>query len=71
MADSGMVDPQIFEDLQSKIDADSEVREQIKNILQTLERQERTAQSILSRVHSTAAAHRKSASRGVQNSYLT
>lgn len=54
-----MVDPQIFESLQTKIDEDSEVREQIKSITQTLERQGRTAQAILSKAHSTPAAQRK------------
>jgi hypothetical protein len=58
---SGMVDPRIFEDLQSKIDEDAEVREQIRAITQTLERQGRNAQSTLSRAHSTPAAHRESA----------
>jgi len=51
-----MVDPRIFESLQTKIDEDSEVRDQIKVITQTLERQGRTAQAILSRAHSTPAA---------------
>jgi len=37
--DHGMVDPAIFESLQAKIDEESEVREQIKNILQKLEKQ--------------------------------
>jgi hypothetical protein len=54
-----MVDPKIFESLQLKIDEDAEVRDQIRTILQTLERQGRVAQSILSRAHSTPAAHRK------------
>lgn len=58
MADiTGMIDPKIFEDLQTKIDEDAEVRDQIKAILQTLERQCRNAQSVLSRAHSTPAAH--------------
>ncbi|KAF4631188.1 hypothetical protein G7Y89_g6944 [Cudoniella acicularis] len=60
MADSsgtGMVDPRIFENLQTKIDEDADVRDQIRTILQTLERQGRNAQSILSRAHSTPAAH--------------
>ena len=55
-----MIDPQIFEDLQNKIDEDANVREQIRVILQTLERQERGAQSVLSRAHATPAAERKS-----------
>jgi len=54
-----MVDPKIFESLQTKIDEDSEVRDQIKSILQTLERQGRITQSLLSRAHSTPAAHCK------------
>jgi hypothetical protein len=61
---TGMVDPRIFEQLQTKIDEDSEVREQIKTITQTLERQGRNAQSILSRAHSTPAAHREFLSLG-------
>ena len=53
-----MVDPRIFESLQTKIDEDAEARDLIRAILQTLERQDRTTQSILSRAHSTPAAHR-------------
>ncbi|PMD23901.1 Translin [Hyaloscypha hepaticicola] len=56
---SGMVDPRIFEHLQTKIDEDAEVRDQIRAITQTLERQGRNAQSVLSRAHSTPAAHLK------------
>jgi hypothetical protein len=56
---SGMIDPKIFESLQSKIDDDADTREQIRAILQVLERQGRTAQSILSGAHSTRAAHRE------------
>lgn len=56
---AGMVDPKIFEDLQKKIDDDAETRDQIRAILTTLERQGRQAQSVLSRAHSTPAAHRK------------
>ncbi|KZF23568.1 putative Translin-1 [Xylona heveae TC161] len=48
-----MIDPAIFEQLQAKIDEDSQVREDIREILQTLERQGRTVQSILSRAHAT------------------
>ena len=35
----GMVNPAIFEHLQTKIDEDSEVREGLKTILQDLEKQ--------------------------------
>lgn len=34
-----MVDPAIFEHLQAKIDEDSTVREELRKILQTLEKQ--------------------------------
>lgn len=47
------IDAQIFEDLQTRIDEDAQAREQIKDILQRLERQGRTAHSVLSRAHST------------------
>lgn len=51
-----MADAQIFEDLQTKIDDDAQVREQIKAIVSTLERQERVVQAALSRAHSTPSA---------------
>lgn len=35
----GMVDPAIFERLQANIDDDAHVREELRNILQKLERQ--------------------------------
>lgn len=53
------MDAQIFEDLQSSIDADAQVRDQIKTILQKLERQGRSVHSILSRAHSTPPAQRE------------
>lgn len=56
---SRMIDPKIFESLQSKIDDDAETRDQIRAILQVLERQGRAAQSVLSGAHSTPAAHGK------------
>jgi hypothetical protein len=56
---TGMIDPHIFEDLQAKIDEDAQVKDQIRAILQILERQGRTAQSILSRAHSTPTSKRK------------
>lgn len=34
-----LVDPAVFQNLQAKIDEDSSVREELKNILQTLEKQ--------------------------------
>jgi hypothetical protein len=54
-----MIDPRIFQDLQTKIDEDADIREQLKAILQVLERQGRNAQSVLSRAHSTPAAQRE------------
>ncbi|KAI6250222.1 Translin-1 [Erysiphe necator] len=47
---------EIFDKLQSKIDADAVEREQIKEITQTLERQGRITLSMLSRAHSTPEA---------------
>ncbi|KAL9580912.1 MAG: hypothetical protein Q9212_004216 [Teloschistes hypoglaucus] len=38
-ATPGMVDPAIFEQLQANIDSDAQVREELRNILQRLERQ--------------------------------
>lgn len=35
----GLVDPAVFQNLQAKIDEDSSVREELKNILQNLEKQ--------------------------------
>ncbi|KAL8833572.1 MAG: hypothetical protein Q9170_004187 [Blastenia crenularia] len=40
MAVVGMVDPAIFEQLQANIDDDTHVREEIRNVLQKLERQD-------------------------------
>ncbi|KAK7612152.1 putative Translin-1 [Phyllosticta paracitricarpa] len=50
---SGIVDPAIFEQLQERVDQDSAVREELRDIVQTLEKHGRSAQSILSRAHST------------------
>ena len=52
-----MIEPRIFQDLQTKIDEDADFREQLKSILQIVERQERTVLSSLSKAHSTPAAH--------------
>ncbi|KAF2154850.1 translin [Myriangium duriaei CBS 260.36] len=51
-----MFDPAVFISLQQKIDEDTAVREELKDIVQTLEKQDRATQSILSRAHSTPAA---------------
>jgi len=63
-----MVDPRIFEDLQAKIDEDAQVREQIRTILQTLEREGRSTQSILQRAHSTPTAQLKPVLESAENS---
>ncbi|KAF2429785.1 Translin [Tothia fuscella] len=53
---AGMVDPAIFEHLQEKIDEDVTFRDALRDIVQQLEKQTRTAQAILSRAHSTPSA---------------
>ncbi|CAF9912530.1 hypothetical protein IMSHALPRED_000338 [Imshaugia aleurites] len=52
----GMITPAIFEHLQTKLDEDAQVREEIRNIVQAMERQDRTTMSILSRAHSIPQA---------------
>ncbi|KAL2052239.1 hypothetical protein ABVK25_007398 [Lepraria finkii] len=52
-----MASPIEFEQIQAKLDEDSQVREEIRNIVQTLERQARSTESILSRVHSIPQAN--------------
>ncbi|MCJ1272368.1 hypothetical protein MMC21_000154 [Puttea exsequens] len=47
-----MVSPAIFEQLQAKLDEDGQVRDDLRNIVQLMERQDRTTTSILSRTHS-------------------
>lgn len=47
------IDPAIFERLQAKIDEESKIRDELKEIVQTLEKQDRFTQSILSKAHST------------------
>lgn len=54
---SGMIDPQIFEHLKSKIDEDTKARDDLNGIIQKLERDVSYAQGILSRVHSTPRSH--------------
>ncbi|THX82595.1 Translin [Aureobasidium pullulans] len=50
----GLLQPQIFESLQKKIDEETEVRDSIREIVQTLEKQDRSTQAILSRAHSSS-----------------
>ncbi|OCL06060.1 Translin [Glonium stellatum] len=57
MADRyGMVDPAIFEDLQARVDEDISVRDELREIIQTLEKQGKSVQFVLSRAHSTPAS---------------
>ncbi|KAJ5643821.1 uncharacterized protein N7484_006328 [Penicillium longicatenatum] len=48
-----MIDQRIFEDLQTKIDEETAVRDELHDIVQTLARKGRSTQAILSRAHST------------------
>ena len=41
----GMVNPAIFENLQTKIDEDAQIREELRNILTVLEKQGRLESS--------------------------
>lgn len=52
-----MVDPAIFQDLQSRIDQDTAVRDQLRDIVQALEKQNRNVSFVLSRAHSTSVSH--------------
>ena len=54
----GMVSPAIFQNLQTKLDEDGQVREELKNIVQSMERQDRNTTSILSRAHSIPQSQR-------------
>lgn len=58
----GMVNPAIFEHLQTKLDEDAQVREELRNIVQSMERRDRMTTSILSRAHSIPQADSKSSS---------
>ncbi|KAH1309679.1 hypothetical protein KXX16_000380 [Aspergillus fumigatus] len=48
-----MIDNAIFEDLQTKIDEETAVRDELHEIVQTLSKKGRSTQAILSRAHST------------------
>lgn len=48
------VDPAIFTSLQSKIDQESAVRDELKAHVENLQKQGRLTQSILSRIHNTS-----------------
>ncbi|OJJ87397.1 translin [Aspergillus glaucus CBS 516.65] len=54
-----MIDHRIFEDLQTKIDEETHVRDELQEIVQTLARRGRSTQAILSRAHSTPSGQLK------------
>ncbi|KAI1967163.1 Translin-1 [Ophidiomyces ophidiicola] len=49
-----MIDQSIFQNLQSKIDEESEIRDQLHDIVQSLARRGRNTQAVLSRAHYTS-----------------
>ncbi|KAL4810334.1 Translin [Aspergillus unguis] len=51
-----MIDRAIFESLQAKIDEETAVRDELRDIVQSLSRKGRSTQAALSRAHSTPAA---------------
>ncbi|KAJ5736166.1 uncharacterized protein N7483_001291 [Penicillium malachiteum] len=55
-----MIDQRIFEDLQTKIDEETTVRDELHDIVQTLARKGRSTQAILARAHSTPSEQIKS-----------
>jgi len=52
---TSLVDPKVFEDLQTKLDDDAKTREQIRDSLQALEKEQKSVLSVLSSAHSIAA----------------
>ncbi|GAB7350360.1 hypothetical protein MBLNU459_g0989t1 [Dothideomycetes sp. NU459] len=68
---NGMLQPQIFESLQQKIDEDTSIRDAIREIVQTLEKQDRSTQATLSRAHSTPTAELSSVVSSAQDSIKT
>ena len=55
----GVVNPAIFEHLQKKLDEDAQVRDEIRNIVQSMERNDRITTSILSQAHAIPQANRQ------------
>ena len=55
-ATSPNIDPTIFSSLQAKIDQETGIRDELRNFVDTLSKQGRITQSILSRVHNTATS---------------
>jgi predicted translin family RNA/ssDNA-binding protein len=50
------IDPTIFTSLQTKIDEEGTIRDELRNIVDNLSKQSRLTQSILSRIHNTPTA---------------
>ncbi|KAK4934592.1 Translin-1 [Elasticomyces elasticus] len=55
------IDPAIFTSLQAKIDEESAIRDELKTFVETLSKQGRLTQSILSRIHNTPTAELEAA----------
>lgn len=55
------VDPAIFTSLQAKIDEETAIRDELKAHVETLSKQGRLTQSILSRIHNTPTAELETA----------
>ena len=53
---ASLIDPSIFSTLQSKIDEETAIRDELKQIVETLQKQGRVTQSHLSRIHNTPTA---------------
>ncbi|OQO09932.1 hypothetical protein B0A48_04287 [Cryoendolithus antarcticus] len=53
---NAMMESGLFEDLQKKIDEDTQVKDTLREIVQQLEKQDRATQAILSKAHSTPSA---------------
>lgn len=53
---TSLIDTSIFTTLQSKIDEESTIRDELKEIVDTLSKQGRLTSSILSRVHNVASS---------------
>ncbi|KAK6507307.1 hypothetical protein TWF481_005749 [Arthrobotrys musiformis] len=51
LAVDGMIDPEIFKQVQNDIDEDIKVRDEIRGLLKSLDKHDRSIQSVLSRVH--------------------
>ncbi|RPB22733.1 Translin [Terfezia boudieri ATCC MYA-4762] len=55
-ANASVVDPEIFESVQKQIDEDSQLRDELKGYLKSMDRQARQISSILSRAHSVPSS---------------